>query len=89
MPSSVVEEVMPSTSHPLTGVSYVMPVLNEVEHIEAAINGITAQDYQGPYEVLVAVGPSVDGTNDVLAALAAADPRIRTLENEPGSTPAA
>jgi glycosyltransferase involved in cell wall biosynthesis len=87
VPSIVFEEFMPSTEEPLTGVSYVMPVLNEVEHIEAAINGITAQDYRGPYEVLVAVGPSVDGTNDVLAALEAADPRIRMLENPPGSTP--
>src|SRR5688572_16364767 len=78
---------MASASGPLTGVSYVMPVLNEVEHIEAAIQGIAVQDYRGPYEVLVAVGPSVDGTNDVLAQLAAADPRIRMLDNEPGSTP--
>jgi len=78
---------MSSANGQLTGVSYVMPVLNEVEHIEAAISGITAQDYEGPYEILVAVGPSVDGTNDVLAQLAAADPRIRTLDNEPGSTP--
>ena len=29
----------------LPGVSYVMPVLNEVEHIEAAVNSLTAQDY--------------------------------------------
>jgi succinoglycan biosynthesis protein ExoA len=78
---------MTNTGGPLTGVSYVMPVLNEVEHIGAAIRGITAQDYDGPYEVLVAVGPSVDGTNDVLAGLAAADPHIRTLDNGPGSTP--
>ena len=78
---------MTSNGAELPGVSYIMPVLNEVEHIEAAIGGIEAQDYDGPYEVLVAVGPSVDGTNDLLHELAASNPRIRTLDNEPGSTP--
>lgn len=71
-----------------TGVSYVMPVLNEVEHIEAAIDGITAQDYDGEYEIILAVGPSVDGTNAVIEAMAAADPHIRSIPNELGSTPA-
>ncbi|HWR86054.1 MAG TPA: glycosyltransferase family 2 protein [Rhodoglobus sp.] len=76
---------MPTTSDP--GVSYVMPVLNEVEHIEAAIDGITAQDYPGPYEIITALGPSVDGTNDVIRALAAQDPHLRPIPNELGSTP--
>jgi glycosyltransferase involved in cell wall biosynthesis len=71
-----------------TGVSYVMPVLNEVEHIEAAIDGITAQDYDGDYEIILAVGPSVDGTNAVIDAMAAVDPHIRSIPNELGSTPA-
>jgi len=69
------------------GVSYVMPVLNEVEHIEAAIDSLTAQDYQGPFEIVLALGPSVDGTNDVIRAMAAVDPRIRSIPNELGSTP--
>ena len=51
------------------GVSYVMPVLNEVEHIEAAIDSLIAQDYEGQFEVVLALGPSVDGTNDVIAAM--------------------
>src|SRR4051812_2579779 len=69
------------------GVSYVMPVLNEVEHIEAAVNSLIDQDYEGPFEVILALGPSVDGTNDVIAAMAEADPRIRSIPNELGSTP--
>lgn len=75
--------------HPdaLPGVSYVMPVLNEVEHIEAAVESLIAQDYAGPFEVVLALGPSVDGTNDVIAAMAKADPRIRRIPNELGSTP--
>jgi glycosyltransferase involved in cell wall biosynthesis len=71
----------------LPGVSYVMPVLNEVEHIEAALDSLTAQDYAGPFEIVLALGPSVDGTNDVISAMAAADSRIRSIPNELGSTP--
>lgn len=74
-----------TSEHP--GVSYVMPVLNEVEHIEAAILSLTAQDYLGEWEVVLALGPSVDGTNRVIEALAADDPRIRSIPNELGSTP--
>lgn len=51
----------------LPGVSYVMPVLNEVEHIGAAVESLIAQDYRGPFEIILALGPSVDGTNDVIA----------------------
>lgn len=71
----------------LPGVSYVMPVLNEVEHIEAAVNSLIDQDYAGPFEVVLALGPSVDGTNDVISAMATVDPRIRSIPNELGSTP--
>ena len=76
---------MPTPSEP--GVTFVMPVLNEVAHIEAAIGGITAQDYSGPYEIITALGPSVDGTNDIIRALAARDARLRPIPNELGSTP--
>lgn len=71
----------------LPGVSYVMPVLNEVEHIEAAVLSLTDQDYAGDVEVVLALGPSVDGTNEVIRELARADPRIRSIPNELGSTP--
>ncbi|MBC7723359.1 MAG: glycosyltransferase family 2 protein [Burkholderiaceae bacterium] len=78
---------MASMSETLPGVSYVMPVLNEVDHIESAVLSLTAQDYAGPFEVVLALGPSVDGTNAVIDALAREDPRIRRIENELGSTP--
>ena len=69
------------------GVTYVMPVLNEVDHIEAAIRSLVEQDYEGEFEAIIALGPSVDGTNDIVARLAAADARIRPIENPLGSTP--
>jgi glycosyltransferase involved in cell wall biosynthesis len=71
----------------LLGVSYVMPVLNEVEHIEAAVESLIEQNYDGPFEVVLALGPSVDGTNEVISQMAREDPRIRSIPNELGSTP--
>lgn len=76
-----------SAADALPGVSYVMPVLNEVEHIEAAVLSLIDQDYEGPFEVVLALGPSVDGTNQVIDEMAKADPRIRSIPNELGSTP--
>ena len=73
---------------PAPGVSYVMPVLNEEREIRAAVESLIDQDYEGPFEVLLALGPSVDRTNEVVAAMSAADPRIRSLPNPVGSTPA-
>lgn len=79
----------PETASPsLVGVSYVMPVLNDATHVRAAVDSILAQDYIGPVEVLIALGPSIDGTNELVADLASRDARIRVLENEVGSTPA-
>ena len=78
---------MATTAGTLPGVSYVMPVLNEVDHIEAAIDSLNAQDYPGEFEIVLALGPSVDGTNDVIQQMALVDPRIRSIPNELGSTP--
>jgi succinoglycan biosynthesis protein ExoA len=77
-----------ATPSPLVGVSYVMPVLNDVTHVRAAVESILAQDYAGPVEVLIALAPSIDGTSELVADLAARDARVRVLENEVGSTPA-
>ncbi|MEK6344623.1 MULTISPECIES: glycosyltransferase [Curtobacterium] len=72
----------------LPGVSYVMPVLNEVTEVRAAVQSLLDQDYAGPFEVILALGPSIDGTNELVAEMSAADPRIRAIENPVGSTPA-
>lgn len=80
---------MPRTGdESLTGVSYVMPVLNEVTHVRAAVDSLLHQDYDGPFEVTLALGPSIDGTTELVEDMAAIDPRIRVVENEIGSTPA-
>jgi succinoglycan biosynthesis protein ExoA len=72
-------------THP--GVSYVMPVLNEVSHVRAAVDSLLAQDYDGPFEITLALGPSIDGTTELVEELSAADSRIRIVDNEIGSTP--
>jgi hypothetical protein len=67
--------------HAATGVSYVMPVYNEVGYVADAVRSVLAQDYAGPVEVILALGPSTDGTAEVVAALLGEDDRIRAVEN--------
>ena len=71
----------------LPGVSYVMPVLNEEAHVAAAVASLLAQDYAGPSEVVLALGPSTDGTDAAVAALRMTEPRITVVQNPDGSTP--
>lgn len=63
------------------GVSYVMPVLNEARYLAAAVETVMAQDYPGERELVLALGPSSDGTDAVAERLAAEDPRIRLVPN--------
>ncbi|QZQ56463.1 glycosyltransferase family 2 protein [Curtobacterium sp. TC1] len=79
---------MQTDGQPLPGVSYVMPVLNEVTEVRAAVASLLDQDYSGVFEVILALGPSIDGTNELVAEMSAADPRIRAIDNPVGSTPA-
>lgn len=69
------------------GVSYVMPVLNEARYIENAIITVLGQDYAGPKQVVLALGPSTDGTTEIVERLAAADPRIVTVSNPASDIP--
>ncbi|MFT4469777.1 glycosyltransferase family 2 protein [Arthrobacter sulfonylureivorans] len=70
------------------GVSYIMPVLNEAAHIQDAVQSILGQEYDGPKEVVVALGPSTDGTNRIVAELQAQEPRLRSVASPTGRTPA-
>lgn len=63
-------------------VTIAMPAYNEERYIETCIRSVQAQDYpRDLIEILVADGRSTDGTRQILARLAAADPRIRVLDN--------
>ena len=76
------------TDH-LPAVSVVIPVLDEERHLAEAVRAALTQDYAGPVEVVLALGPSTDRTDEVAGALAAADPRVRTVANPSGRTPTA
>ena len=65
-----------------------MPVLDEERHLADAVRHILAQDYPGPLELVIALGPSRDRTDEIAAGLCAADPRVRTVPNPTGKTPA-
>jgi len=65
-----------------------MPVLNEATHVRAAVESLLAQDFEGPFEVTLALGPSIDGTTELVEEMAAVDARIRVVPNDVGSTPA-
>ena len=57
--SKVLEILTPEGLPPLNekpGVSFIMPVLNEAEHIEQAITTILAQEYDGDKEIVLALG---------------------------------
>ena len=71
------------------GVSVVLPILNEERYLHDAIMAILAQRYDGPLEVILALGPSKDRTNEIAAALAAHDSRVHLVENPTGRTAAA
>jgi len=77
------------TPEALPSVSVIVPVLNEERHLGDAVAMILTQDYAGPLEVVLAIGPSTDRTEHVAAELAASDPRVRTVANPSGRTPEA
>src|SRR5919198_1495580 len=70
-------------------VSVVMPVLNEARHLRSAVEHVLGQDYPGEFELVIALGPSRDGTDAIAAELVAADPRVRSVPNPTGRTPSA
>ena len=78
-------EVSESAAWP--GVSYVVPILNEAEYVEGAVRSILAQDYPGPTEVVLALGPSTDDTNEIVAGMQKDDPRIHTVDNPQADIP--
>jgi succinoglycan biosynthesis protein ExoA len=63
-------------------VTIAMPALNEERYIKACITSVQSQDYPAELiEIIVADGRSTDRTREILAELAATDPRIRVIDN--------
>ncbi|MFI1799045.1 glycosyltransferase family 2 protein [Streptomyces sp. NPDC020379] len=78
---------MPEQQPP--AVSVIMPVLNEERHLRTSVRHILEQEYAGELEVVIALGPSTDRTDEIAAELVEEDPRVHTVPNPTGRTPAA
>jgi hypothetical protein len=70
-------------------VSVVMPVRNEERYLAEAVRQALGQDYPGEVELVLAVGPSADRTEQIARDLAAAEPRLTVVPNPAGKIPAA
>ena len=73
---------------PLPAISVILPVLNEESHLEGAVLSVLSQDYRGPLEVILALGPSRDRTNEIATKLASQDNRVKLLDSPTGKTAA-
>jgi cellulose synthase/poly-beta-1,6-N-acetylglucosamine synthase-like glycosyltransferase len=70
-------------------VSVVMPIKNEERHLAESVRHVLGQDYPGGLELVLAIGPSADRTEQIARELAAAEPRITVIANPSGKIPAA
>jgi hypothetical protein len=69
------------------GVTFVMPVLNERGYLQRAVETVLAQEVDGPSELILALAPSTDGTNELAKTLAAGDERIVLVDNPDADIP--
>ncbi len=70
-------------------VSVIMPVRNEERNLAESVRHVLSQAYPGELEVVMAVGPSSDRTEQIARDLAAADPRLTVVANPSGTIPSA
>ena len=73
---------------PLPAISVILPVLNEESHLEGAVLSVLSQDYRGPIEIILALGPSRDGTNEIASRLSSQDARVKLIDSPTGKTAA-
>jgi len=66
-----------------------MPVRNEERHLAESVRHVLGQDYPGEFELVLAVGPSADRTEQITRDLAAIEPRLTVVANPAGTIPAA
>ncbi|WP_428530983.1 glycosyltransferase [Rhodopila sp.] len=70
-------------AHPVTApsVAIVVPARDEAPLIEATLRSLLAQDYAGPWRVILTDDASTDGTGDIARAIG--DPRLTVLAGAP------
>src|SRR5215475_9168568 len=74
----------PGTADP---VSVIMPVRDAEPDLAESVSQVLSQVYPGELELLLAVGPSKDRTEQIAKDLAAGDPRIKVVANPAGGVP--
>lgn len=73
---------------PRREISVILPIRNEAAYLKHSVSSILAQDFQGPIEVILAVGPSHDSTMEIAREIAYLDKRVVIVENPSGRTAA-
>lgn len=66
-----------------------MPLRNGARDLRRAVTAVLSQDYPGDFELVIAVGPSSDGSATLARELAATADRIVVVDNPLGTTPSA
>jgi len=79
-------ELSLSRGSELPAVSVVLPVLNEETYLAHAVESILSQSYEGEIEIILALGPSKDRTDEIADSLALSDSRISIVRNPTGKT---
>jgi glycosyltransferase involved in cell wall biosynthesis len=69
-------------------VSVILPILNEEPYLRDAVLSILSQDFLGNFEVVLAVGPSKDRTQEIADQLHQEDARVIVVSNPSGRTAA-
>ena len=65
----------------------VMPVINEERHLRDSVRRLLEQDYRGPLDIVIAVGPSRDATQEIADVISAECSRVHVVDNPSGKTP--
>jgi succinoglycan biosynthesis protein ExoA len=68
-------------------VSVIMPVRDAERYLTESVRHVLSQRYPGELELVLAVGPSRDKTEQLAKRIAAADPRINVVINPSGQIP--
>ena len=77
-------DVKVDVNTPLPRVTVVTAAFNEAKHIEATVRNKLEQDYPRELlDVIVISDESVDGTDEIVARIAAEDPRVRLMRQVP------
>jgi succinoglycan biosynthesis protein ExoA len=81
---------LPANREQMSTVSFVVPVRNEEEFVEACLQSLVEQRYPpADCEILVVDGRSSDRTREIVETICRRHPQVRCLENPAGIVPVA